>query len=122
MTINCPICRVILNIPDQYAGTEGKCNHCNNNILVPEINKFRNIYREPLINTYNKDNNSGEVNKGCIGCSYIVALFIPILGLILGLWLVFSNKQQEGRTVMLISFLNLVLAFILNLIIISANT
>lgn len=33
--VNCPSCGNALNIPDQYAGMQGKCNHCGGKVTVP---------------------------------------------------------------------------------------
>jgi len=35
--LTCPHCRADLKIPDQYAGQNGKCNHCRGKIVVPSL-------------------------------------------------------------------------------------
>lgn len=91
MVINCPNCNRSLNIPNKYAGTKGKCNHCNNPIYVPRVNTFEKVSALKDVD-WTSETNKEKNNLREIGC---LTLFLVSTFLSTFVYLNNNSKEKE---------------------------
>ena len=130
---HCIKCGKGVKAPDKYAGKTVKCPSCQTGNLLPdgeeviqhqieeiEVNHYEGVFCQQCGNKIRKDaficpkcgckNNLNkvsefeeEVKAGTIVAAYFLSLFIPLFGIIAGIYLMCKNKVAHGIACVLIS-------------------
>jgi len=135
ISLRCPRCGKVLNIPSQYAGKAGRCNGCGGQIIVPICEqptvfleqdagphvpddwnlpapylpspRVRVVHDEPT-DLYDRVLIRGhQISAGEIFMMYIVGLFVPIIGVVFSVYLGAKGKLTHGILLAVISIVAL---------------